>query len=146
MIIRTIRDVFSSDIDAIYIDEIRKAGLYDTIWQAFAVILPVKTVGDLVELAKKRPGELVYASSGPGSAHHLDMQLLASMTGIKLVHAPYKGSLPALNDIVGGHVQMMFSDMSAALPLIQSGKMVRPQPRWRRCIEFALERSPSAPR
>ena len=85
--------------------------------------LPVKTVADLVELAKKRPGELTYASSGPGSAHHLDMQLLASMTGIKLVHAPYKGSLPALNDIVGGHVQMMFSDMSAALPLIRSGKV-----------------------
>ena len=51
------------------------------------------------------------------------MQLLASMTGIKLIHAPYKGSLPALNDIIGGHVQMMFSDMSAALPLIQSGKV-----------------------
>jgi tripartite-type tricarboxylate transporter receptor subunit TctC len=85
--------------------------------------LPVKTVADLVKLAKSKPGELTYASSGPGSAHHLDMQLLASMTGIKLVHAPYKGSLPALNDVVAGHVQMMFSDMSAALPLIRSGKV-----------------------
>lgn len=85
--------------------------------------LPVRTVADLVKLAKSKPGELTYASSGPGSAHHLDMQLLASMTGINLVHAPYKGSLPALNDVVGGHVQMMFSDMSAALPLIRSGKV-----------------------
>jgi tripartite-type tricarboxylate transporter receptor subunit TctC len=85
--------------------------------------LPVKTVTDLVKLAKSKPGELTYASSGPGSAHHLDMQLLASMTDIKLIHAPYKGTVPALNDVIGGHVQMMFSDMSAALPLIRSGKV-----------------------
>jgi tripartite-type tricarboxylate transporter receptor subunit TctC len=85
--------------------------------------LPVKTVMDLVSLAKGKPGELTYASSGPGSAHHLDMQLLASMTDIKLVHVVYKGSLPALNDVVAGHVQMMFSDMSAALPLIRAGKV-----------------------
>ena len=82
--------------------------------------LPVRTVTDLVNLAKSKPGELTYASSGPGSAHHLDMQLLASMTGIKLTHVVYKGTLPALNDVVAGHVQMMFSDMSAALPLIRS--------------------------
>jgi tripartite-type tricarboxylate transporter receptor subunit TctC len=85
--------------------------------------LPVRTVADLVKLAKSKPGELTYASSGPGSAHHLDMQLLASMTGLKLTHVVYKGSLPALNDVIAGHVQMMFSDMSAALPLIAAGKV-----------------------
>jgi tripartite-type tricarboxylate transporter receptor subunit TctC len=85
--------------------------------------LPVRSVKDLIALAKSKPGELTYASSGPGSAHHLDMQLLASMTGLKLTHVVYKGSLPALNDIVGGHVQMMFSDMSAALPLIAAKKV-----------------------
>lgn len=85
--------------------------------------LPVRTVADLVKLAKSKPGELTYASSGPGSAHHLDMQLLASMTGLKLTHVVYKGSLPALNDVIAGHVQMMFSDMSAALPLIAAGKI-----------------------
>lgn len=85
--------------------------------------LPVRTVSDLVNLARSKPGELTYASSGPGSAHHLDMQLFASMTGVKLVHVVYKGSLPALNDVVAGHVQMMFSDMSAALPQIRAGKV-----------------------
>jgi tripartite-type tricarboxylate transporter receptor subunit TctC len=85
--------------------------------------LPVRTVADLVKLAKSKPGELTYASSGPGSAHHLDMQLLASMTGLKLTHVVYKGSQPALNDVIAGHVQMMFSDMSAALPLIAAGKI-----------------------
>jgi tripartite-type tricarboxylate transporter receptor subunit TctC len=85
--------------------------------------LPVKSVTDLVKLAKSKPGELTYGSSGSGSAHHLDMQLLASMTGMKLVHVAYKGTLPALNDVIAGHVQMMFSDMSAALPLIRAGKV-----------------------
>jgi tripartite-type tricarboxylate transporter receptor subunit TctC len=85
--------------------------------------LPVASVSDLVALARSKPGELTYASSGPGSAHHLDMQLLASMTGIKLTHVAYRGTSPALNDIMAGHVQMMFSDVSAALPLIRSGKV-----------------------
>jgi len=85
--------------------------------------LPVRSVADLVKLAKAKPGELTYGSSGPGSAHHLDMQLLASMAGLKLTHVVYRGSLPALNDVIAGHVQMMFSDMSAALPLIAAGKV-----------------------
>ncbi len=67
--------------------------------------LPVRDVAELVRLAQGRPGELTYGSGGPGSAHHLDMQLLASMTGIKLTHVAYKGTVPALNDIVAGHVQ-----------------------------------------
>lgn len=85
--------------------------------------LPVRSVTDLVKLAKSKPGALTYASSGPGSAHHLDMQLLCSMTGIELTHVVYKGTAPALNDVVAGHVQMMFSDMSAALPLIRAGSV-----------------------
>jgi tripartite-type tricarboxylate transporter receptor subunit TctC len=85
--------------------------------------LPVRDVAELVRLAQTRPGELTYGSGGPGSAHHLDMQLLASMTGIKLTHVAYKGTVPALNDIVAGHVDMMFADMSAALPLIRAGSL-----------------------
>src|SRR3979411_261895 len=85
--------------------------------------LPVQSVADQVEMAKRKPGELTFASSCLGSAHHLDMQLLASMTGIKLVHVVYKGTVPALNDVLGGHVQMMFSDMPAALPLFGAGKV-----------------------
>jgi tripartite-type tricarboxylate transporter receptor subunit TctC len=85
--------------------------------------LPVRSVTDLVKLAKSRPGELNYGSSGSGSSHHLDMVLLSNMTGIKLTHVPYKGTVPALNDVMAGHVQMMFSDMSTALPLIRAGKL-----------------------
>jgi len=85
--------------------------------------LPVHSVTDLVKLAKSKPGELNYGSSGPGSSHHLDMVLLSSMTGIKLTHVPYKGTVPALNDVMAGNVQMMFSDMSTALPLIRAGKL-----------------------
>ena len=85
--------------------------------------LPVRSVTDLVQLAKSKPGELSYGSSGPGSAHHLDMQLLASMTGIQLTHVPYKGTVPALNDVVAGHIQMMFADSSAAIPMIRSGAL-----------------------
>ena len=85
--------------------------------------LPVRSVTDLVKLAKSKPGELTYGSSGPGSSHHLDMVLLSNMTGIKLTHVPYKGTVPALNDVMAGHVQMMFSDMSTALPLIRAGKL-----------------------
>jgi tripartite-type tricarboxylate transporter receptor subunit TctC len=85
--------------------------------------LPVKNVADLVALAKSKPGELSYGSGGPGSAHHLDMQLLVSMTGMKLIHVPYKGTVPALNDIVAGHIQLMFADMSGALPLIRAGSV-----------------------
>jgi tripartite-type tricarboxylate transporter receptor subunit TctC len=85
--------------------------------------LPVHSVLDLVKLAKSKPGELTYGSSGPGSSHHLDMLLLSSMTGIKMTHVPYKGTVPALNDVMAGHVQMMFSDMSSALPLIRAGKL-----------------------
>lgn len=85
--------------------------------------LPARSVTDLVQLAKSKPGGLSYGSSGPGSAHHLDMQLLASMTGIQLTHVPYKGTVPALNDVVAGHIQMMFADSSAALPMIRSGTL-----------------------
>jgi tripartite-type tricarboxylate transporter receptor subunit TctC len=85
--------------------------------------LPVRDVAELVRLAQGRPGELTYGSGGPGSAHHLDMQLLATMTGIKLTHVAYKGTVPALNDIVAGHIDMMFADMSAALPLIRAGSV-----------------------
>lgn len=85
--------------------------------------LPAAGIVGLVRLAQDSPGALTYGSSGPGSAHHLDMQLLASMTGIKLTHVAYKGSVPALNDVVAGHIDMMFADMSSALPLIRAGSV-----------------------
>lgn len=85
--------------------------------------LPVKSVSDLIRLARKRNGELVYASSGSGSAPHLAGELFASMVGVKLVHVPYKGAGPATGDLLAGHVQVMFNNMLNAVPNVQSGKL-----------------------
>jgi tripartite-type tricarboxylate transporter receptor subunit TctC len=85
--------------------------------------LPVRTVADLIKLAKEKQGGLSYASAGPGVPHHLFAELLKNMTGIQMTHVPYKGSLPAVNDVVAGHVPLMFVDLGPALPMIQSGKV-----------------------
>src|SRR5690242_10672129 len=87
--------------------------------------LPVKSVKELIEYAKANPGKLSYGSGGPGSPHHLYAELLASMTGIKMTHVPYKGTLPALNDVVAGHIPLMFSDIPPLMGLAATGK-VRP--------------------
>jgi tripartite-type tricarboxylate transporter receptor subunit TctC len=71
--------------------------------------LPVKSVQELIAFAKARPGELNYASGGNGSPQHLPMEMLKAATGIRVVHVPYKGLIPALNDVVGGQVPMMFA-------------------------------------
>jgi tripartite-type tricarboxylate transporter receptor subunit TctC len=83
--------------------------------------LPVYDVADLIKLAKER--QLSYGSGGIGAFHHLAAALFANMAGIKMQHVPYRGTAPALNDLMGGYIQLMFSDMSAALPLINSGKV-----------------------
>ena len=83
--------------------------------------LPATTVADLIKLAKER--SLSYGSGGIGAFHHLAGALFANMAGIKMQHVPYRGTAPALNDLMGGYIQLMFSDMSAALPLINSGKI-----------------------
>jgi tripartite-type tricarboxylate transporter receptor subunit TctC len=83
--------------------------------------LQVQSVEELIKLAKTRP--LSYGSGGIGAFHHLAAALFANMAGIKMQHVPYRGTAPALNDLMGGYIQLMFSDMSAALPLINSGKV-----------------------
>ncbi len=85
--------------------------------------LPINTVDDLIKLAKQRP--LSYGSGGIGAFHHLAAALFCSMTGIKMTHVPYRGTAPALNDLMGGYIQLMFSDLGPALPLINAGK-IRP--------------------
>jgi tripartite-type tricarboxylate transporter receptor subunit TctC len=85
--------------------------------------LPVNSVADLVRLAKAKPGELSFGSGGVGASHHLFAELLKSMAGIQMSHVPYKGSVPALNDVVAGHIPLMFSDLPPALPLINAGKL-----------------------
>jgi tripartite-type tricarboxylate transporter receptor subunit TctC len=85
--------------------------------------LPAKTVGEFVALAKARPGQINYASSGPGGSGHLAGELFQSMTRVKLVHIPYRGAPPALNDLVAGHVQVMFGTMLASVPSVRNGKL-----------------------
>jgi len=87
--------------------------------------LPVYSVRDLIAFAKQNPGRLSYGSGGPGAPHHLYAELLKSMAGIEMTHVPYKGSLPALNDVVAGHIQLMFCDIPPAAGMIEAGK-VRP--------------------
>jgi len=85
--------------------------------------LQANSVEDLIKLAKQRP--LSYGSGGIGAFHHLAAALFCSMTGIKMTHVPYRGTAPALNDVMGGYIQLMFSDLGPALPLINAGK-IRP--------------------
>ena len=74
-------------------------------------------------LAKRTPGGLAYASNGHGGAGHLYAELVKSMTGIAMTHVPYKGLAPAFNDVVAGHVPLMFGDFGTALPLIRAGQL-----------------------
>jgi tripartite-type tricarboxylate transporter receptor subunit TctC len=85
--------------------------------------LPVKTIPELIAYAKANPGKLSFGSGGPGAPHHLFAELFASMAGIKMTHVPYRGSLPALNDVLAGHIQLMFVDLPPAVGMISSGKI-----------------------
>jgi tripartite-type tricarboxylate transporter receptor subunit TctC len=85
--------------------------------------LPVHSVTELIAYAKARPGQLSYGSGGVGAPHHLYAALLSSMAGISMTHVPYKGSLPALNDVVGGHIDLMFCDIPPAMGMIKSGRV-----------------------
>ena len=85
--------------------------------------LPIHSVADLVKLAKEKPGQIAFGTPGPGTFHHLNAEMFKSIFGLDLVHVPYKGSAPALNDLVGGHIQMMFCDVPPAMSLIQAGKI-----------------------
>jgi tripartite-type tricarboxylate transporter receptor subunit TctC len=83
--------------------------------------LPVRSIAELVKLAKERP--LSYGSAGPGTFHHLSAELFSTTLGMRMTHLSYKGSAPALNALVAGHVQVMFTDLAPSLPLIRSGKL-----------------------
>jgi tripartite-type tricarboxylate transporter receptor subunit TctC len=85
--------------------------------------LPVRSVKELIAYAKERPGKLSYGSGGVGAPHHLYAELFKSMTGIQLTHVPYKGSVPALNDVLAGHIELMFCDVPPSAGFIQAGKV-----------------------
>lgn len=84
---------------------------------------PFKTVAELLALAKSRPGEIAFASGGNGTILQMQAELLASRADVKLLHVPYKGDTPALQDTLGAQVQFMFTPIAAALPHIQAGKL-----------------------
>lgn len=85
--------------------------------------LPAKSVKELIELAKQKPGTLTFASSGIGAAAHLTTELLMQLTGTKMVHVPYKGTAPALQDLIGGQVTIMMDTSSSMLPHVRAGKI-----------------------
>ena len=84
---------------------------------------PAKSVKDVIALAKAQPGKLTYASSGNGTSIHLSGELFKSMTGVDMLHIPYKGSAPAVTDLLGGQVNMMFDNIPSSLPHIRAGKL-----------------------
>ena len=85
--------------------------------------LPVKTVKDVIALAKKRPGELLYASSGIGGFPHMSTELFMLKTGVKMVHVPFKGGGPAIIDLVSGHSQLQLSSRVTVMPHVHSGRL-----------------------
>jgi tripartite-type tricarboxylate transporter receptor subunit TctC len=100
--------------------------------------LPAKNMRELIALAKTRPGEINYSSSGTGSSQHLAGELLKSLAHIDIVHIPYKGSPPALIDLLGGRVVLMCSTIAPAMPLVKSAKL-------RALAVTSLKRSAAAP-
>jgi tripartite-type tricarboxylate transporter receptor subunit TctC len=99
---------------------------------------PVKTVADLIALAKTKPNGLNYGSGGPGSMHHLSTELLQSLAGIQMTHVPYKATPPAMNDLMAGHIQVLFGDTTSTLPFIKQGTV-------RGIAVTTAKRSPAAP-
>ena len=85
--------------------------------------LPAKGVRELIELAKQRPGEIAYGSSGPGGAPHLAMELFKRRAGVDLQHVPYKGSAPSMNDLIGGRVMLTMDSLVQYLPHIRAGRL-----------------------
>ncbi len=100
--------------------------------------LPVNSVADLVSLAKSKPGEINFASSGSGTSIHLSGELFKTMAGVDMIHVPYKGSAPALIDLVAGQVQVMFDNLPSSIALIRAGKL-------RAIAVTSLKRAPALP-
>ncbi|MFM9968734.1 MAG: Bug family tripartite tricarboxylate transporter substrate binding protein [Burkholderiales bacterium] len=85
--------------------------------------LPIHSVADLVKLAKATRGGLSFGSAGAGTSQHLSGEMLKARLGIELTHIPYKGMAPAINDLVGGHIQILFSNIPVAMPMLRAGKI-----------------------
>ena len=100
--------------------------------------VPVKTVKELIALAKARPGQVAYASAGYGTAGHLSGELFKSMAKVDLVHVPYKGNVPAITDLIAGQTSLLFATMPTVLPQVQAGRL-------KALAVTSSARSPAAP-
>jgi len=100
--------------------------------------VPVNSVQELIAYAKANPGKLNFASSGSGTSIHLSGELFKVMAGVQMTHIPYKGSAPALQDLLGGQVQLMFDNLPPSLPQIKAGKV-------RALAVTSLTRAPALP-
>jgi len=100
--------------------------------------LPIQSVPDLIKYAKEHPGSLTYGSGGVGSPHQLFAEMFKTLTGIEMTHVPYKGTAPALTDLIAGHISLMFADVAPTLPMVSAGKV-------RALGETSAVRLPSAP-
>jgi len=100
--------------------------------------LPVKTVNEFIALARKRPKDISYSTAGHGTVGHLAAELLSSIAKIQIVHVPYKGSGPAVVDLIAGHVQLQFASMPAVIQFVRAGKL-------RMVAQAGAKRSPAAP-
>jgi tripartite-type tricarboxylate transporter receptor subunit TctC len=85
--------------------------------------LPVHSVAELIAYAKEHPGSLTYGSGGVGSPHQLFAEMFKTITGIEMTHVPYKGTAPALTDLIAGHISVLFADVAPTLPLVAAGKI-----------------------
>jgi tripartite-type tricarboxylate transporter receptor subunit TctC len=85
--------------------------------------LPVRTVADMIKLARAQPGQLNFGSGGTGTPPHLAGEMFQQMAGVKLLHVPYKGEAPALTDLIGGQLSLIFSNVVAVLPQVQAGRL-----------------------
>ena len=100
--------------------------------------VPAKNVKELIALAKSRPGQIIYASAGNGTAGHLSGELLKSMAKVDMVHVPYKGNVPAITDLIGGQTSLLFATMPTVLPHVKSGRL-------NAIAVTGAKRSPAAP-
>lgn len=108
------------------IGDLEPIGLYGGVPNLLVVhpSLPVKSVADLIAYAKENPNKLNYASNGNGTSSHLAAEMLKSEAGIEMTHIPYKGGGPAMQDLIGGQVDMLFDQMPAVLPQVEAGTVV----------------------
>ena len=129
LVVATVQHVVNQFIyDALPFDPAKDFAPVTLIAKASVVLvtnstLPVKSLQDLVALAKQRPGKLPWAFAGNGSTGHMSLELLQSATGIDVLKVPYKGTQPALTDLLGGQVQVMFDAVVTSLPHIKAGKL-----------------------